>query len=180
MRGHRAVVAVLRKALEATGAAVDLERTIPELVKVQSGGAVQEAIMDLVVAWPGAGAPHWIDVSIRCPFATRYACTRVKVGAAAADGEAEKRARYGRCVEPVVFETAGRIGANGLAVLAGLQRDARLFGRKRLGGSPGLNLRAVRAALEAALVRHDADATLLALGALGTVALGWVPPARRA
>ena len=88
------------------------------------------------------------------------------------DGEAQ---RYGNSVSPVVFEASGRMGRGGIAAITAMDRDARMYGKRRLGKSPGLNLRSLRVLLEAAVIRHDADAALLSLGSLGTVALGWVP-----
>jgi hypothetical protein len=173
MRGHRAIASTLRAAVEREGAIVDLERTLPELYSTDASGAVTEAVMDMVIYWPGAGTAHWVDVSIRCAHASRYTTAQKRGGVAAAAGEVEKRRRYGDSVSPLIFETAGRLGRCGIAALAAMDRDARMYGRRKLGRLPGLNVRSVRVLLEAAIIRHDADATLLSLGAFGRIALGW-------
>ena len=175
MRGHRAVVAALRAAAEREGAVVDIERTPPDLFVLQADGSVVEEAMDIVVYWPGAGTAHWLDVSIRCVHASRYTAAQRRGGVAAAAGETEQRRRYGNSVSPVVFEASGRMGRGGIAEITAMDHDARMYGKRKLGKSPGLNLGSLRVLLEAAVIRHDADAALLSPGSLGTVALGWVP-----
>ena len=177
MRTHRALVMALRLAAEREGAYVDVERAIPEYYMVSGTGAVVEAILDAVIRWPGAGSEHRIDVSVRCPFAARYPRTDSVPGVAAAAGGKEKRDRYGTSVSPLIFETGGRIGHDGLETLAALQRDARMYGRRRLGRPPGFDMRVLRLSLEVALAREVADATLLSLGCRSAAALGWTLPA---
>ena len=83
--------------------------------------------------WPGAGTAHWLDVSIRCAHASRYTVARRRGGVAAAAGETEKRRRYGNSVSPVVFEASGRMGRGGIAAITAMDRDARMYGKRKLG-----------------------------------------------
>ena len=55
LRAHTAIVATMRRALERSGAAVSIERVIPELYVRKPSGHIEEVRMDLVVSWPGAG-----------------------------------------------------------------------------------------------------------------------------
>ena len=108
MRPHRALAHALARVLRACRAEVDIERVVPELVRVGDTGVVQEAVMDLVATFPGSVRPLYIDVTIRCPHAARYAQAATKPGQAAAAAVADKKSRYGMEVLPVVFETYGR------------------------------------------------------------------------
>ena len=56
-------------------------------------------------------------------------------GAAAGEGEADKHRRYGTGVAPLVFETRGRVGEEGLHLLVRLRRMALDYGRRAPGGS---------------------------------------------
>ena len=165
MRTDRALVTALRLAAVREGTYMDVERAIPEYYKVSGNGAVVEAILDALIRWPGAGSEHRIDVSVRCPFAARYPRTDSVPGVAAAAGGKEKRDRYGASVSPLIFEAGGRIGHDGLETIAAMQRDARIYGRRRrLGRPPGFDMRVLLLSLEVALAREVADATLLSLG----------------
>ena len=75
----------------------------------------------------------------------------------------------------MVMECFGRLGEAGKRTLAALRRQDCDFGRRRPGTAApvGLNLRAMRTAVEAAVIREVADTALLALGCRSTEACGW-------
>ena len=54
LRTQKALVNVLRRSAERTGATVDVERYLPEMYQVDDEGAIHEAIMDVVIHWPGS------------------------------------------------------------------------------------------------------------------------------
>ena len=111
MRPHRALAASLARELRRVGAEVDLERTVVELAKRNSDGSVKEAILDLVVCFPGSVQPLFIDVTIRCPHAERYEHAFHSPGEAASVAVREKVRRYGEAVLPVSLETYGRLAS---------------------------------------------------------------------
>ena len=100
MRPHRALAASLAKQLRQAGAEVDLERTVPELLRRTPGvtaqnatperPAAEEAKLDLVVSWPGGSGPCWIDVSVRCPHAREYEYAHKNPGNAAEQAAKDK------------------------------------------------------------------------------------------
>ena len=139
-----------------------LERLVPELAARDAKGEVHDAIVDLVVRWPGGWRSFLLDVSVRSHFAGRYAAA-TRAGAAAGTGKREKARRYGLEVLPVVFEANGRLGEAGCDALAALVAESRSFGKQRRGGRQGLVARRLRLRLEAAVLREEADAVLLAL-----------------
>ena len=168
MRPHRALAAALAKQLRRCGAEVDLERTVVELAKVDRQGVTQEAILDLVVTFPGSVQPLLIDVTIRCPHATRYQHASHTPGEAASTAAREKHDRYGEDVLPVAMESYGRISNDAhrslecLAAHAGPQlKDPWL--------APRL-LPTWRSALERVVQFTIADIDLLALGMGATAA----------
>ena len=59
---------------------------------------------------------------LRRPHAERYNESASKPGVATVAGEAEKTKRYGMAVRPLVFETYGRLGGEGIKLLRDLQR----------------------------------------------------------
>ena len=93
LRPHTALITVLRRDLERSGAGVDIERVVPEWYNVMDDGTISEARLDLVVRYPGSAATERIDVSVRSPFAACFAraqggrATAVNVGVAAREGE---------------------------------------------------------------------------------------------
>ena len=181
LRTHTAIATVLREDLLRSGAAVETERGVPEWYVEEPDGTIKEARLDLVVRFPGASVMERIDVAIRSPFAGHFEraggarATAQKAGVAAKAGENDKRRRYGDGVAPFVMEPLGRLGGDGQSLLCRLRRAALDFGRRRPGGGLpfGLNLRRLRARLEAALLREVADTALLALGCRSSLALGW-------
>ena len=133
-----------------------------------------------VIRFPGAVVAERVDIAVRSPFAACFArshggrATARASGLAAKEGEMDKHRRYGPGVAPFVYETLGRLGREGSDLLKRLRRMALDYGKRRPGGKPmGLNLRKLRARLEAALLRETADTALLAMGCQSTLALGW-------
>ena len=180
-RAHRALMTVLRRALEKSGAAVDEERVVPEWYKMQRDGSIKEARLDLVVHYPGSSAVERIDVTVFSPFSAVHqrgesaSSASIRPGAAAKVAEKSKHVRYGPDVAPLAFESFGRLGQEGHALLARLRRAALDYGKRKPGGGRpvGLNLRRLRLHMESALFREVADAALLALGCKASLALGW-------
>ena len=125
--------------------------------------AARDAVLDLVVSFPGSFEQRWLDVSIRCPLATRYSQAPSVPGSAASSGAEDKLARYGPKVLPLVFESFGRLGTEGkqsLQLLA-LQAGACAHDHwavQRL-------LPRWQAALERAVHFATAEVTLLVMGA---------------
>ena len=119
MRPHRHLAAVLRRELRAAGAEVDMERVVPELIdrRPQTADDKRDAVLDLVVSFPGAFMQGWVDVSIRCPHAERYGRADQVPGKAAAKAAEEKHERYGAYVLPLAFETYGRLESAGRLTL---------------------------------------------------------------
>eukprot|EP00973_Karenia_brevis_P093984 12420162-Karenia_brevis.AAC.1 len=92
IRTHNSIVAALQEMVEQQGAATDRERRIPEMYSVSSDGVVTEAVMDLVIGWPGAGQRYFVDATVRWPFAARYGNASSVPGEAASTGDADKHA----------------------------------------------------------------------------------------
>jgi len=158
---------------------VDSERNIPELYVVDRRGRLLDRIMDLVVRWPASGRCFWLDVTVRSPFAADLVRPHERPGEAARSGEADKRSHYGEAVIPFAMEPFGRLGPQALHAVAALHKESGDYGKLRpgTGRTVALHLRALRADLEATVVRAAAQQTLLALGSCAVQALGW--PARR-
>eukprot|EP00973_Karenia_brevis_P076975 10688968-Karenia_brevis.AAC.1 len=159
---------VLYTFLERLGCFVDTERAVPCLFRVDGNGVVTEAILDVVMSLPGGLLSSYFDVTIRCPHSVRNAhghrLAALKPSVAAADGELEKLTRYGSQVQPVSFETYGRLGRASLCQLRSLaMKIATHFGRA--GRWNGTSLYgALRTDLERCLCREIADTTLRSLG----------------
>ncbi|CAK0852171.1 unnamed protein product [Prorocentrum cordatum] len=168
MRPHRALAAALARLLQGCRAEVDVERTVPKLVRITETGAVVEAVLDLVVTFPGTVKPLYIDVSIRCPHASRYRTAATSVGEAARAADTDTRARYGAEVLTVAFETYGRLGAGTHRALEHLATQAGACMRDQW-AAPRL-VPTWRAALERVVHFAAADIDLLALGCTPTAA----------
>ena len=119
MRPHRHLAAVLCREMRAIGAEVDMERVVPELIdrRPQTPAEKRDAVLDLVVSFPGAFAQSRVDVSIRCPHADRYGRADHVPGEAAAKAADEKHERYGPFVLPLAFGSYGRLGNAGRRTL---------------------------------------------------------------
>ncbi len=141
LRTHNALKFVLAQELRAEGAFVDVECRVPDLYKRLPNGEIREAILDLVVEWPGAGRRHLIDVTVRCPHAARYPTSASRVGTAAAAGDKDKRDHYGPTVSPFAVESFGRFGEGARICLADLAADAIRYGKARIGRVVGLDVK---------------------------------------
>ena len=145
----------------------------PDLYRRQANGEIREAILDLVVEWPGAGRRHLIDVTVRCPHAVRYPSSASKAGVAAAAGYKDKRDHYGPTVSPFAVESFGRFGEGARICLADFAADASRYGKARIGHVVRLDVKKLRLKLEATLLMQQADRALMALGTNSLAALGW-------
>ena len=162
MRPHRALAAALARELRRCGAEVDLERTVVELAKRDQAGNIKEAILDLVVTFPGAVQQQFIDVTIRCPHADRDEHAADSPGEAASGAAREKVERYGTSVLPVAMETYGRLAVESHRSLEHLASHAGICLRDRW-AAPRL-IPTWRATLERIVQFAVADIDLLALG----------------
>ena len=148
--------------MKEAGAAVDLERNIPWLYdEVEKDGVMRtrEAIMDVVVNFPGTWCTALVDVSIRCPHSERYNRAVTEPALTSRNGEKNKDTRYGSAVLPLVFETYGRLGPsslNTLRVLADASAIARKASTRRMAGW--------RKQLERAVIWSASDSVLQSYG----------------
>ena len=122
MRPHRAVQTTLRGLLRNIGAHVDLERAIPEFFTWR-GQKCTEAILDAAIRWPTSLHTTVVDITVRCPHASRYGGGVTAPPTEAA--EDEKHKRYGPQVTPIAFSTYGRLGREGRNAMEALAAEAR-------------------------------------------------------
>ena len=165
MRPHRHLAATLTRELLAAQVEVDVERVAPELMDTRPNKPddKRDAVLDLVVTFPGSFAQSWVDVSIRCPHAERYAQASSVPGEAAAKAAEEKHDRYGPFVLPLAFESYGRLGTAGRCTLEALAVHAGACAKDRW-AVQRLVPRWL-ASLERAVIFSIAEIVLLALGA---------------
>ena len=160
-RTHRNVARTLGFCLKRAGANVDYERAAPQLYIWRPNGSCEEAYMDVWCSWPGALTNTKVDVTVRSVFASRYKNTCSKPGVAADTAARDKQRRYGPDVWTLNFETRGRLGGDGIALLKHLASEAMCWspsGQRRL-------THFWRTRLERTLVHAQAEGLLLCLGA---------------
>ena len=160
-RTHRNVARTLGFCLKRAGANVDYERAAPQLYIWRPNGSCEEAYMDVWCSWPGALTNTKVDVTVRSVFASRYKNTCSKPGVAADTAAGDKQRRYGPDVWTLNFETRGRLGGDGIALLKHLASEAMCWspsGQRRL-------THFWRTRLERTLVHAQAEGLLLCLGA---------------
>ena len=160
-RTHKALARTLGFCLKRAGANVDYERVAPQLYIWRPNGSCEEAYMDVWCSWPGALTNTKIDVTVRSAFASRYKNTCNKTGVAADIAAADKLRRYGPEVWTLNFESRGRLGKDGIAVLQHLASEAMCWspcGQHRLAYF-------WRTRLERTLVQAQAEGLLLCIGA---------------
>ena len=117
--------------------------------------------MDVWCSWPGALTNTKIDVTVRSAFACRYKNTCTRPGVAADTAAGDKLRRYGPNVWTLNFETRGRLGDDGIALLKHLACKAMCWspcGQRRL-------THFWRTRLERTLVHAQAEGLLLCIGA---------------
>ena len=128
--------------------------------------------MDVVACWPTAATTMWLDVTIRSPWAKRYAKTDLDAEATGRKAVAEKLGRYGEAVWPVPYTTLGRLAAPGVRALAQLAAEARDAGKQ-------IRAKDLRTDLEFEVLRAGAETMLRALGVHFGLATGrWRADAR--
>ena len=155
----------LGRLTRAAGAIADYERAMPEYYMWdEASSKVQEAILDVVLTWPGALALQTIDVCISCPHAERADTAWKKPGVAAASAERRKATRYGPEVMPLSIESHGRLGPQSLIALEAIARQASAYGTAKV--PPAKLVQRWRADIELALYFTLADTMLQARGAL--------------
>ena len=117
--------------------------------------------MEVWCSWPGAFVNTKIDVTIRSPFAGRYAGADRVPAVAANLGAYDKHRRYGPEVWTLNFESRGRLGEQGVALLQHLAAEAACWSasaQRRLAST-------WRNRLERVLIQSQAEGLLLCLGA---------------
>ena len=171
-RAHGHLRARLAQRLVRAGAFTDEEVVVPDLCIPIAAGGCTERIMDIVARWPTSAAAVWLDVTIRSPWAKRYAKTDKDAEATGRKAAAEKLGRYGEAVWPVPFTTLGRLAASGIRALAQLDAEARDAGKQ-------IRARDLRTDLEFEVLRAGAETMLRALGVHFGLATGrWRADAR--
>ena len=167
MRSHRAICATLAAELKRKGAAIDMERAVPEMLTVDSDGNFHDRIMDVIAQWPGSASSVLIDCTIRSPWAMRYNRGSVTAGRIGRVADREKWKHYGLDVAPIAFETLGRISPGGANALRTLQSEASDWSTK----GP-LDIRRLRMSLETCVIRSSAECLIRTLGNAGHCAIG--------
>ena len=167
MRNHHALCATLAAELKRKGAAIDMERAIPEMLKIDGDGTFHDRIMDVVAQWPGSASSVLIDCTIRSPWAMRYNRGSVTAGRIGRVADREKWKHYGLAVAPLAFETLGRLSPGGVNALRTLQSEASDWSTK----GP-FDIRRVRMALETCVIRSSAECLIRTLGNAGHCAIG--------
>ena len=130
-RPHEEGKHALRKALLKTRPNIDVERYVPELYSITG----KEAIMDLVVSYPGSARSLLIDVTVRSPEATN---AQRKVGASGEGGVRDKLRRYGPTVLPLAISHLGRMPAQARQAIREIAAESRVWSIPRLGAQPGI------------------------------------------
>ena len=166
LRAHRQMVHALAAIMKRAGAEVDIERAVPEWHGRGPKGAPEEAIMDVVIRWPGTNELHFVDVTVRAPWSGRYTAAQTVPGSAAETAWKEKHRRYpavnGVKVTPMVFECLGRMHGESAKWLRCMASDAATrSGRPRAGRTM---YRRWRTELDRALVYVEADVLLTSMG----------------
>ena len=131
IRVHTVPAAGLTIVATRAGGDVDVERCVPELVRQNDDGTVEGAEMARIINWPANGARILVYVSARSAASARHqrlGASR-KCGVAAAQGDKDKVARYGRAVWRCIVEARGRLSAGGeerdrVATFAAMQLSA--------------------------------------------------------
>ena len=171
-RAHGLLRARLAQRLGQAGAFIDEEVVVPDLCIPIATGGCTERIMDVVACWPTAATTMWLDVTIRSPWAKRYAKTDLDAEATGRKAVAEKLGRYGEAVWPVPYTTLGRLAAPGVRALAQLAAEARDAGKQ-------IRAKDLRTDLEFEVLRAGAETMLRALGVHFGLATGrWRADAR--
>ena len=124
-RPHRAVQCTSRRLIEEAGSYADTERHVPELhdrvQKNNEAAPETRCAILVVVSWfPDVLQQLWMDVSVRGPHAESDNESASKPGVATVAAEAEKTKRCGMAMRALVFETCGRLGAEGTKLLRDL------------------------------------------------------------
>ena len=162
LRPHRALATVLAKEGERGGAHVNLEHACPQVYETHDDGRVLEAILDVVMHFPGGPSQRMIDVTVRCPHASIYNDCNLISGVAANAGVQGKLVRYRYSVLALWFETYGCLAGESIRLLRKIPSD---FVRADSRAGSGVHYYRLRWSLERALLFKTADATMLSLGA---------------
>ena len=137
-----------------------VEKYCPDLYCEDDTGQIREAILDVVIHYPGGPFQRLVDFTIRCPHAASHTSCEVIVGAAASSGIADKMRRYGPSVICLAYETYGRLHADSVAHLRTLSMD---MVKQHSRAGPGVVYHRLRLSLERALLFEVADYVLMAL-----------------
>ena len=135
-----------------------MERACLQLFEIDENGQIIEAILDVVMHFPGGPQQRMLDATIRCPHAQTYRDLQPGSvpGVAAASGIKDKLDRYGSSVLCLAFETYGRLASASVNHLRDLALDFSCNSRRQ---GPGQAYHFLRLSLERALLFEVADIT---------------------
>ncbi len=170
LKPHRMVTRSFCRLFETMNVYADEERAVPSLYQIEENGRVKEAVLDVVLSFPGETGLVPFDVTIRCPHGEDEGVAATKPGHAAKSGCLDKDERYGTgCVVPLAFETYGRLDERSCidlravcAAAARCNNSSTASGAGRLTGTEAYNK--VRRGLERTLLWEQADTVLRSIG----------------
>ncbi len=169
LRPHDSMKVKLASELIALHVYADIERHVPSMYRMNEKGNIEEAILDVVVSYPGEAGMEAIDVTIGCPF---HEATQTPPGPASSACRARAKAKsnkYGVRVFPLAFETFGRLNYDSVESL--LQMSAKVARSNNGVTASGVGLATgpqvyatLRRALEQTLLFEQADTFLRSIG----------------
>ncbi len=143
---------------------------MPSLYQIEENGRIKEAILDVVLSFPGETGLVPLYVTIRCPHGEDEREAAINPGHAARSGCVDKDERYGmNRVVPVALETYGRMDSRSCAELRAVCAAAArcnslstASGCPRVTGAEAYNQ--VRKAIERTLLWEQADTMICSIG----------------
>ncbi len=169
LRPHDSMKLKLAAELIALHVYADIERHVPSMYKLNEKGNIEEAVLDIVVSYPGEAGMEAIDVTIRCPFHEAVQTPPGPAASACRDGAKAKSNKYGVRVFPLAFETFGRLNYDSVESLrqmaAKVARSNNGVTASGVGLATGPQVYAkLRRALEQTLLFEQADTILRSIG----------------
>ncbi len=170
IKPHRMVTRACCRVFETMNVYADEERAVPCLYQLEEDGRIKEAVLDVVLSFPGESGLVPFDITLRCPHGEEEHVAAWQPGHAAKLGCLDKDERYGAgCVVPISMETYGRMSQRSCgelrAVCATAARTNNMTtssGAYRMTGAAAYNK--VRKALERTLLWEQADTVMRSIG----------------
>ncbi len=170
IKPHRMVTRSFCRVFETMNVYADEERAVPCLYQIEEDGRVKEAILDVVLSFPGESGLVPFDITIRCPHGEEEVVAAWQPGHAAKLGCLDKDERYGSgCVVPISMETYGRMTQRSCGELRAVCSTAArtnnmstASGTYRMTGTDAYNK--ARKALERTLLWEQADTVICCIG----------------